>query len=177
MSKVSATLEKVLSSIAAVGIIGMMLHTIVHALARHLFNAPLPGTNELVTYWYMPIITLIGFVVAQWRNEHISVSLLFDRLRDRNQFEYVVFGRVLGILLCGGFVWFGLLEALESMRIGGKAGVTAIPSWPVAFLVPASFSALAILYLREVLTGESAVTEPAPVSTAQPGHDTGATAL
>lgn len=155
MRQVSATARNVLSIVTAVALIAMMLHTIVHALARHLFDAPLSGTNELVAYWYMPFITLVGFVTALWRGEHIAVSLVTDRLRDRNKREFRMFGYAVSAILCLGFCWFGLLEALENMEIGATAGVTTIPMWPVTFLVPVTFGALAMFYVRGVFAPAS----------------------
>lgn len=151
MEKLMKTLETLLSAITAIALIGMMLHTVLHALMRSLFDAPLYGTNELVAYWYLPVVTLLGFLAAQMRKEHISVSLVFDRLKRKNQLEYIVVSCVLTIVLFLGFAWFGFTEAMGDFQTGATAGVTVIVVWPVKLLLPFVFVLLAALFTIDLI--------------------------
>lgn len=151
MEKLVKIVDASLSALAAIALVAMMLHTVAHALMRSVFGAPLYGTNELVSYWYLPVVTLLGFVAAQLRKEHISVSLVFDRLKERNQLEYTVISRVLGIALFLGLAWFGLTEAIGDIQTGLTAGVTTIVVWPVKLLVPIAFVLLGALYLLDII--------------------------
>lgn len=139
------------TAVAAVVVIAMMLHTLANALGRYIFSAPIYGTNEMVAYWYLPGVVLIGFVAAQAQKEHISVSILYDNIPRRNQLEYTVFSGVVSALLCGAFAWFGLLEALDNLAIGAMAGNSSIIMWPITFIVPVMFALLAALLVIQVV--------------------------
>lgn len=151
MNKLAKLLDGALSTLTVLALVAMMLHTVANAVSRRFFDAPLDGTNELVAYWYLPIIALVGFVAAHWRREHIRVSLVVDRLRLRNQVEYLVLSRVIGILLCVALSWFGLSEALRNLSVGMTAGVTSLVVWPVSFLVPVVFVLLGILFVADIV--------------------------
>lgn len=143
----AAVLEKVLAIIASLALLAMMIHVVAHGLWRHLFDAPFYGTNEIVAYWYMPVLVLFGLLAAQTRGEHISVTILVDSLAAKARVAMLVVGRVLGFLVSIGFAWYGLGEAMKKYEMGTTAGITSIPMWPVTFLVPAIFVILALLYV------------------------------
>ena len=63
----------------AAAVIVMMLHIVIHALTRSLFDAPIYGTNEIVEYWYLPIVALLGIPAAQLQKEHITVTMAIER--------------------------------------------------------------------------------------------------
>jgi TRAP-type C4-dicarboxylate transport system permease small subunit len=151
MPKLARILNNSLSVVASIATILMMLHVVVHALSRYLFRAPFYGTNELVQFWYLPIIVLVGLVAAQLQKEHIAVTLATDKMRPTTANVFRGFANLVGILISVGFAWFGLEEALSNMRIGSTAGVTDIITWPVYFLVPIVFALFAVLLIVETV--------------------------
>jgi TRAP-type C4-dicarboxylate transport system permease small subunit len=151
MHTLTKFLDKTLSLLGIIALMLMMLHVVINALSRYFFRAPLDGTQELVNYWYLPILALVGFITAHCRNEHIAVSLVLDRLNARNYLEYVVFGRALGILLCVGWAWFGFTEAWSAMNVGKTAGVTDVILWPMYFLIPIVFTGLTVLFGLDIV--------------------------
>lgn len=158
MQKFNVTLNRVLTTITAIAVIVMMLHIVVHALARSLFDAPIYGTNEIVEYWYLPVVALLGIPAAQLQKEHITVTMVTERARPTTASAFKVFACVLGAHVSIGFAWFGLMKALENMAIGSTADVSDIITWPVYFLVPIVFVLLAALYVLDAFvifrTGE-----------------------
>lgn len=163
-------LNKCLTITTAAAIIVMMLHIVIHALTRSLFDAPIYGTNEIVEYWYLPIVALLGIPAAQLQKEHITVTMVIDRARPATASVFTVFACILGTLVSLAFAWFGLIKALENMAIGQTADVSDIITWPVYFLVPVVFVLLAALYVLDavavVRTGEPAI----DVVTGQPAE-------
>ncbi|WP_120006432.1 TRAP transporter small permease [Nesterenkonia muleiensis] len=147
----NASVDKILSVLAASAMVGMMLHVMLHATLRSAFDTPLYGANEIITYWYLPAIVLLGIPAAQVKNQHISVSLLVGTLDQKIQAIFYVFAYLLGAVVSVGFAWFGFQRAKDNMAIRSTAGVTDIVTWPVYFLVPLIFSILAILYIVEIL--------------------------
>lgn len=151
MLKFNQGLNRVLSIITAIALIVMMLHVVLHALLRYFANAPIYGTNEIVAYWYLPIVALLGIPAAQLQKEHITVTLAIERMSDKTAGVFKIFAAVVGALLSLGFAWYGFEEAMENMAMGSTAGVTDITTWPVYFLVPVVFVLLAVLFIIDIM--------------------------
>lgn len=152
----------VLLVVGAAAIVVMMIHIVVNALLRSVNNSPLTGTNELVAYWYMPLVGFIGFIVAQRDRSHTEARVLFDRLPTVSRQELHVAGLLLAAAMCAGFAYFGFQEATHNQEIGLTDGVTGVPIWPSTYLVPVTYAVLAVQMLTEmVLT----VRRPARVDT------------
>lgn len=149
MSTFNRVLDRWLTVTTAAAIIVMMLHIVIHALARSIFHAPLYGTNEIVEYWYLPIVALLGIPAAQLQKEHITVTMAIERAKPATAAVFTVFACVLGALVSVAFAWFGLTKALENTAIGSTADVSAVITWPVYYLVPIVFVLLAVLYILD----------------------------
>ncbi|WP_209374453.1 TRAP transporter small permease [Brevibacterium renqingii] len=149
MQRFARVLNRCLTITTAAAVIVMMVHIVVHALARSLFDAPIYGTNEIVEYWYLPIVALLGIPAAQLEKEHIRVTMVIERARPATASVFTVFACVLGALVSLAFAWFGLDRAMENMAIGSTADVSDIITWPVYFLVPVVFVLLAVLYVLD----------------------------
>ena len=146
MTRLNAGLDKVLSVLAAVVTVLMMLHVVAHALMRYFLNSPLYGTNEIVAFWYLPAIALLGIPAAHLQNEHITVTLVTERMGRTYKNILAIFAGVVCVLVSIGFTVYGFQEAVEKMEMGATAGVTDIVTWPIYFLVPLTFVLLALLH-------------------------------
>lgn len=173
MTRVNAGMDKVLSVLTAIAVVAMMLHVVLHALMRFFLNSPLYGTNEIVAYWYLPIVALLGIPAAHLQNEHITVVLLVENLSKKVRNIFMIFACAMSALVSFGFMIYGFREAMDKMGMGATAGVTDIITWPVYFLVPLVFFAMTALYVLEIViairtgdpdidvrTGEKAEAEP-----------------
>lgn len=149
MLRINKSLDKVLSLITAITLIIMMLHVVLNALLRYFVLSPIDGTNEIVAYWYLPIVALLGIPAAQLRKEHIAVSLVLERMSHKTAQVFKFFACSVGALLSLGFAWFGFEEALSNMASGSTAGVTQIITWPAYMLVPLVFVLLALLFIGD----------------------------
>ncbi|WP_232483493.1 TRAP transporter small permease [Brevibacterium yomogidense] len=151
MTRVNAGLDKVLSVLTAIAVVAMMLHVVLHALMRFFLNSPLYGTNEIVSYWYLPVVALLGIPAAHLQNEHITVVLLVENLSKKIRNIFMVFACFMAALVSIGFMIYGFREAMDKMGMGATAGVTDIITWPVYFLVPLVFFVMAALYILEII--------------------------
>lgn len=142
---VSARAMSTLEVIAAVIVIVMMLHVVVNALSRYLFNHPLEGTNEIVSYWYLPLVACIGFVAAEYRNEHIEARLVYDRFSQRLQYEVHLGGIAVMAGMCVALAYYTGTEAVHNAEIGLTGGVSGITTWPATFGIPLAYALLAVL--------------------------------
>ncbi|TWG94797.1 TRAP-type C4-dicarboxylate transport system permease small subunit [Nocardioides sp. J9] len=129
---------------AVIVIFVMMVHVTANALMRTYLDHPLKYTLEIVQYWYLPILALLGFVAAQARGQHIATDLVYARLP--RPFQRIVLFVVFGVsaVIIAGCAWFGWGEAQEAQRLNLHAGVSTVPSWQVYYLVPVVFGILAV---------------------------------
>ncbi|WP_436326195.1 TRAP transporter small permease [Brevibacterium sp. FAM 27836] len=151
MLKFNRVLDRWLTVTTAAAIIVMMVHIVTHALVRSIFHAPIYGTNEIVEYWYLPIVALLGIPAAQLQKEHITVTMAVERAKPATAAVFTVFACLLGALVSLAFAWFGLTKALQNTAIRSTADVSDVITWPVYYLVPIVFVLLAVLYVLDVV--------------------------
>lgn len=136
----------------------IMLHTAANAILRTFANEPIPETLAIVQYWYLPIVAFLGFIVAQYRGQHIATDLVYQMLP--NAVRPYVLAFVMGAcsLLSLGFTWFSWPEAQHAMEIHKTAGVSDVPSWPTYYLPVLAFAGLTVLF---AVAAVRSVTRPA----------------
>ncbi len=140
------SIDRAINSVTAVVVVAMMVHVTVHALSRFLFQAPLPVTNELIEYMYMPIVALLGIPSALLQREHIVATLFTERMTVANAVFFRALGAVIGVVVSAAWAFFGAREATHNMEIQAVAGISAVTIWPIYFIVPIVFTILAALY-------------------------------
>ena len=123
-------LQTATNVIAGVAVLGLLINTIADVSLRYLANSPLRGTNELVSYWWMPTIAVLGFYVAENMSEHIDVPMVYERLSPASQLILTVVARIVNIAFSVVVAIFATKQALEAQHIGEYAGADEIPVWP-----------------------------------------------
>ena len=133
-----------LRAVAMAAVLGMVLLVVADVVMRGLFNSPIQGTLELMTYWFMVVISFLGMWLAQVKREHITVTMITDRLRGPAKMVFRVFSAILTVAFLAALGWYGLEAALINMARGEYTGAFRVPIWPMRFLVPIGLGAYAI---------------------------------
>lgn len=158
---------------AVIGLLAMMVHTVANAFSRTVFGEPITGTLERVQYWYMPLIVLLGFVIAMHRGEHVWADMFFSRLPTASK-RYVAAGAsIVCAAVCALTVVYSLVHAQHNREIELTAGLTDIAAWPFTYLVPLTFALFGAQYIRlasKQLRGND-IDDPGSVLTVDPGPD------
>lgn len=128
---------------AAIALTVMMLHIVANAVLRSVDDRPLSYTLEITEFWYMPVLVLLGFVVAQLRDGHITVELIDGFLTTRHRSVVVAVGSSMCAVVFLALAWFGLDEARYATEIDQTGGGSRLPAWPIYWLVPFVFATLA----------------------------------
>lgn len=136
--------SRVLAALGSASVAAMLLHTVVEVVSRTAFNAPLSGTLEIVTFWYMPLIAFIGMWLGYTQNEHISVDLLTSRLKPGAQWVLHIFVSLLMFVFLTIVIWYSTHGAITAANRGEYMGIDRVPIWPVKFIVPIALLAFAI---------------------------------
>jgi len=125
----------ILFSVAAAVIVILMLHMIADVAGRYLFNKPIPGTLELVTYWWMPLIVFLSLGWAQQRGEHITVTLLTERLSPTWRRIVETAGDAISLIVVAILAWYALEGATKGLAVGkASTGLVPVPIWPLEFV-------------------------------------------
>lgn len=122
--RASETLLQVAAAIGGIAAIVLGLNIAADVVLRYLFNTGIPGTFDMVSFWWVPLIAVMAWGLTTLRNEHIHVSLLLDQAGPRTQqIVEIVTNAVLVVVV----LWLGLIqfeEFLHSVQLGEAAGST-----------------------------------------------------
>ena len=139
VEKIERAIVISLSALAGLGVLALMVHVVANAVSRATVSVPINGTLEYVGNWYLPIIVLCAFALAQQKRQHVEARILFDKAPGRVKSEFETAGYLLTLVVAGMFAWSSLLNAVDAMEIGRTAGVSGIVVWPAYFAVPLGF--------------------------------------
>lgn len=170
MNALAARVSTTLGALAALGLLLMLGHILASAGARLVTGEPLPGTIEIVSEWWMPVVCLLALGLAQLRDEHIGVTMLTGALRGDVRRRVLLTGRLVALVPVVAVLLLGLYSALDAFHIRERVvGAISVPVWPVAFVLPVAAAALTLqlLWPREdaPTAGTGEVAEPADVPT------------
>lgn len=153
-----------LRGVGLIAILAMLINVVLDVLMRGLFNSPVQGTLELMTYWYMVTIALIGMWAAQTSDEHIAVSILSEKSGPWARHWLKLFVGLITVSFVVILAFFGFDAAVNNMAIGEYAGASRVPIWPARFLIPLGLGAFAVTLIiqlvRAAKAGPSAEDEP-----------------
>ena len=137
-----------LGVIAGVALILMMLHIVADVAVRFLSFAPLPGTIEIVSAYYMVAVVFLPLALVERMNGHIVVELVTQYLPPRVQELVIASVGVLSALYFGAFTWQTWGDAAQKYNVGEMAlGTVAVTVWPTRFFVPVGCALITLLLL------------------------------
>lgn len=140
--------------LGAIGVIIMMLHITADVLSRILLGAPLIGTNEIVSRYYMIAVAFLPLAWVEHRNAMISVAL-FDGFMSRRVRLFsdllVAAVSIAALLLITWTSWHEAVAAYHKDAFVLAVG-TRIPVWPTYYMPPIGcFLASILVFLRGIM--------------------------
>ncbi len=92
-------LEMVIMGLASIAIMSMMLLISSDALGRYFFDSPISGVNEFVTLYLIVAVVYLGLSNTFKENEHISVTIIFDRFPQKVKNILLILNNFIGLFL------------------------------------------------------------------------------
>ncbi len=142
-------LEKLAAFACVLCVCAMMLNVTADVFGRYALGRPVPGTITIVSSYYMVALTFIPLIVAERRNAHIAVDILFVSFpswlqRCLSALNYLLVTAVLSVLTMRS-----IEMALQKTGTGAvvEQGTTLIPIWQSYWLVPIGSSLMALVTL------------------------------
>lgn len=158
--KITGALGTILGYIAGGATLVMMLHMVADAVARTVFRQPIEASNEYVQYWYMVMIGIAGWGLAQMRGQHIDAPIIFDRINPKIQPVWRIIAYVATIFFMIAVAYSGWVSATHAMEIGEFAGGYGTLIWPMKFLIPISAVLFGLIVLSELIKEIKALVRP-----------------
>lgn len=140
-------LTNVLALVGALGVIAMLLHVTADVISRLLFQRPVPATVEIVSRYYMVLISFLPLAWTERRNEMITVDILSGLFRgplDRINMAFVHLLSLAAFIFLAYTTWSAALREYEAGSFVLSLSV-AVPIWPGYFLLPLAFALASLI--------------------------------
>lgn len=129
-----------LIGLAALNLAMMMVHVIADVVMKYVFVAPIPGTAEVVAYYYMVATVFLPLPLVELGNKAISVDLFWLHYPSWLQRVTLFLAYLMTIAF---FVILARQTSIDAMRAYAKGdlveGIVPVLIWPGRFMLPASF--------------------------------------
>ncbi|MFC7550467.1 TRAP transporter small permease [Plantactinospora sp. GCM10030261] len=151
LDRASRLSANALSLVSIVAVLAMMLHVLIDVTMRYVSDAPVGGTIEVVSFWYMPMIGFLSLALCQRFGQHIDIQMLVGALPARLSAAFSAMATLLGLAVVLGIGWFGWVNAQAQTAMRETAlGAVSVPIWPLRYLVPLGCVAFAVQLLVEL---------------------------
>jgi TRAP-type C4-dicarboxylate transport system permease small subunit len=139
-------LTHVLVVISGIAISLMALHIVADVAGRYLFRAPLPGTVEFVSRYYMVVLVFLPLALVQQRDGHFVAGLFTDNLPLRAKQRLIAVTQVAMAAVALLLAWRGVTAAEYATSTGEQvqAAEFVIMTWPGRWLVPLGLGLMAL---------------------------------
>jgi TRAP-type C4-dicarboxylate transport system permease small subunit len=144
--RVLDALTQILVVISGIAISLMALHIVADIGGRYLFRAPLSGTVEFVSSYYMVILVFLPLALVQRRDGHFVAGLFTDHLTPPIKHRLIAVTQLAMALVAALLAWCGVLAAEHATRTGEQVqpGLFIIYTWPGRWLVPIGLGLMAL---------------------------------
>jgi TRAP-type C4-dicarboxylate transport system permease small subunit len=131
--------------VGGVSIIFMMANITLDVVLKVFWNAPIQGTVEISSYYYMVAIVMLPMAMVEYDDEQISVDLLFNHFPDwlKKICLLITFGSTAAMLSI--MTWRTGLDAARAFKVGEVVmGSREIIVWPARCMLPLGFGLAAL---------------------------------
>ena len=109
--------------------------TMANVVVRYLTNVSFAFTEE-ISVSLMVVMTLVGAATAFYRDKHIAIVFLVDRLHARAQARLALFARGACVLMFALLAWYGARMAWDDYRFDVTSPALGIPQWLYTVWLP-----------------------------------------
>jgi|TARA_R110002051_G_scaffold298021_1_gene364755 TRAP-type C4-dicarboxylate transport system permease small subunit len=135
----------------------MMLHVTAEVLLRVVFGTHIPGTMEVVTYYYMVAAVFMGIFSCTTEDGHIRVDVLAQFFKGKVSLVIEVIGLIVMAIYFAIFSYGLYLQAVKSWSRSETVDAIflELPVWPSRWIAVAGIvlSVLSVLYLFRLIWG------------------------
>ena len=149
---VNATVAAVTAA-AGVVMILMMLHIVMDVALRYLFQTPIIGTLEVVSWYYMVCAAFLPVAYVQMNRRHLVVEMFTMGLTRRGMAFLDTLIGILTLIYVGILNYLVIRKAIVSTRQNEIQDATFfdLAIWPSRWILAVSFSVMTIVILTQII--------------------------
>ncbi len=144
-------LTSVTLAVAGLALLSMMIVVVLDVSLKYLLNQPVPGTLEMVSYYFMAACAFLPFAFVQKKEEHITMTLATDWLGENALRILVGIVSLAGAAYMFLFAWSAAIEAIDMTSIGESTSAIYfdISIWPARWAVPIGTGLMGLWMLHQ----------------------------
>lgn len=137
-----------LTFVAALGLLAMLVHVCADVALNSLMNAPIPGTAEIVAYYYMVGAVFLPLPLVELRGASIKVDLVYGLLPRGVQRVLLVVAYLAQTAFFAILARQTFFDAVEGVAKGQMVeGRINVLIWPGLICLPLAFGLAALVSL------------------------------
>lgn len=143
----------VMNAIGCVWTAVLMLIVAIDVGGRFIFNSPLTGATEIIQASIIGI-TFLQFSYVQYIDQHLAVTIVYDRLGKKGKEVVDVVSLVFGVIVFGVVVYSGwdfFIKAINTGEYEGSPASIMLPSWPIRFLIVFCSLVMVVVQINQVV--------------------------
>jgi TRAP-type C4-dicarboxylate transport system permease small subunit len=150
LGKVANPLSYILLYVGAVILTAMMVLVAVAVIMRYVFNNPILGDLEVITFM---LVGLISFSLAYCAvmKGHVSVTVLVTRLPYRAQVIISFFMNLITLGFIVMIAWYSVEQAIVLWRRSAATIIFKVPIFPFALVLAFGSGVFALVMVVELL--------------------------
>ena len=149
LDKGIALMSKIIFWIAGVGLVGMLLLIVADVIGIKIFNSPVPGGLETVSFL---AVVAIAFAVpyTQLMRGHVAVDFIVEKLPRRLKLVIDVLTVFLSVCLAGTMAWYSFRYAAKLYDTGEVSMTQKIPYYPFVYAMAVCFVAFFLVLVSDL---------------------------
>jgi len=163
------TVEKAVSTIAAIFMFAIMIIVFSDVVMRYAFNRPFSWAYDLISLYLMAGVFFLILSEAYASHAHVSVDILQQKFPPAMIRLTEIVTCLVGIAVFSLIAYLGFLRTIESLRSSDvMAGGIPWPMWPSIGLVPFGAGLITlrlvlhgVAHIISLVTGRAAIAMPA----------------
>ena len=154
MNSVNQKAEKIyraMQYISCALLVFMMAILILNIILRALFNTPIYGTFESVSYLSM-LIVIFALAINEYKDGNLTVDMILEVLRPKSRNVLEIFNDFVSIGMCILLTYESFLDTINKYTKGDLTPNLYIPQWILVLCLTIGFVVLTICLILKVIT-------------------------
>lgn len=142
-------------------LIAAVLLNVANVILRYVFQQPVLGLDELQIF-LMVWMTFLGFVVVTWRNMHLRMDILLNRMPAWLRRWVYALEMLLLVVLCVFVLSQTVDYVMQMFALGRRSDGAGIPVWIPNIAVVLGFALAALIGLLRLAQAVAGAAMPEP---------------
>lgn len=140
LRKIATLASMAAASIGGVCLVLMMLQMVLDVILKFFLNAPIEGSLEVVSYYYMVAVVFLPFGLVELKHEHINVDMFVSWMPMGWKNAIYILAGVMALVFLSMLTYQTTIDALHATSINEVVmGTRLVPIWLAKWALPVGF--------------------------------------